>query len=98
MESCSVVTTRLLCLALPQYIDSQFDAFVLVKFFKLFYQLSQFLHKMCDMGVIKVEETMKGVESITNIDCELPLVKSAAASSDSAVGMTKQVRRLMTRI
>ena len=57
-------------------------------------QLSQFLRMMHELGVIRVQETMKGVESITNIDFDHPSINnisSPAYSSASAVGTTKLV-------
>lgn len=39
------------------------------------YQLSRFLSAMSEMGIIKVEETGKGVESITSVDHKHPLIK-----------------------
>ena len=57
-------------------------------------QLSQFLRMMHELGVIRVQETMKGVESITNIDFDHPSINnisSPASSSASAAGTTKLV-------
>ena len=40
---------------------------------------------MCEMGVIKVEETGKGVESITSINVEHPLVKEVSEALQTPV-------------
>ena len=37
-------------------------------------QLSRFLRSMCELGVVKVEETGKGVESITDVNFNHDLV------------------------
>jgi translation initiation factor 2D len=58
-------------------------------------KLSQFLRMMHELGVIRVQETMKGVESITNIDFDHPSINnisSPASSSASAAGTTKLVQ------
>ena len=39
-----------------------------------FVQLSRFLRWMTEDGVVKVEETGKGIESVTNINLKHPLV------------------------
>lgn len=59
-------------------------------------QLSQFLHMMEDLGVIKVKETMKGVECITEVDFEHRLLKELSEvmtpPSASAEETVKKVR------
>ena len=43
-------------------------------------QLSRFLAVMSGSGVVKVEETGKGVESITSVDLKHPLIRGFSPS------------------
>lgn len=47
---------------------------------RFYLQFSRFLQSMAELGVVKVEETGKGVESITGIDFKHELVKGFSPS------------------
>lgn len=47
---------------------------------RFYLQFSRFLQSMAELGVVKVEETGKGVESITGIDFKHELIKGFSPS------------------